>query len=409
MKPTHRVLIAFAAILLGVWSCDGSGAPDPGVPTDGPLFAVATTMFLPDGPSSFVSLVADPTANVQVSRAGALEVGGAAALFGVDGRSVFALGGSDSPTITRYEVRDDGRFIEGARMSLAGLGFGSAFKRSGLVPFLSETKAYFLDDVTAQAVIWNPAEMTIVGSLSLAAAERTGWTFELGERAVGRDGLLFVGASQRGDDETDSGRAYVLVIDTATDTLVTIIEDDRCGNVEHVIPGGQGALYFGSGALAANMHALQRPAGYPAPCVLRINAGETRFDPSFVVRLPEQTAGRSTGRLVAGNGNEAYVLAFYPEELAEPLGPTSDIFAPWDATAWRWWRIRLDGSAPGEPVEGAPVGSAAGRILHAGGRDYINHVDAETGTSMLLVVDAAGGLAAGLRFPGLPYGLQKLR
>jgi hypothetical protein len=371
-------------------------------------YVISTTLFSPDGDAtSLVTLVEDPAAPSSLDTSRSLEVGGAAALFGGDGRGVFALGSSDSPTITRYEVSETGELIEGARMSLAGLGFSSGFKRANLVPFLSASKAYWLDDITSQGVIWDPSTMTISGTFSLEGAERDDAVFELGE-AVVRDGLVYVSGAYRNEDETEGGIAVALVIDGDTDEVVEVASDERCGQAVSIIEVGE-TLYFGTGTLGASFYAMQRPADYPAPCVLRMLPGEQVFDSDFYLGLNEVTDGRPAGGLVAGAGGDAYVLAFDESLLDEPITPASEIFSAYEAPAWSWWRFPLDASEAGEPIDTVPAASASSLVLNAGGREYITQLDRESGTTRLLLPSNDGTLSQGLEVSGYPYGLIRLR
>ncbi len=332
-RQTHATMLqAFALAALGLTSACGDDtgmddSPDAMPVDEGPLYAIATTQFLPDSTTTLIALVEDPGAPVMVDASRALEVGGAAAIFGTGGRGALAVGSSESPVLTRYEITPDRSFVKGARLTFANTGVSSAFKRQGLVPFLSEIKAYWLDDLTQQVIIWNPDAMTIDGSFSLEAAARDELVFELGERAVVRDdGLLFVGARYRTANEGEAGRAVALIIDTASDELVEVLEDPRCGDTVHVVADQSGTLYFGSGAMAAVLYALQRPADYPAPCMLRILPGERRFDPDFQINISDLVEGRSAGRLVAGKDGRAYVLALHEEYLdAEARGGDRDL------------------------------------------------------------------------------------
>jgi hypothetical protein len=371
-------------------------------------YVISTTIFQPDGQTSLIALVDDPAAAAELNTERAIEIGGSAALFGVDGRSVFALGSSDAPVVTRYELSSNGELSERARMSLEGMGISSAFKRPELVPFVSDTKAYWLDDTSAQAVVWNPQDMTLGGAFSLAAAQREGHVLELGE-AVLRAGLLFVSAQHRTTDDGEAGRAMALVIDTERDALLELVSDERCGGTMEIAVAGDGTLYFASDAFSASLHALGRPESYPAPCILRIPPGEQRFDPDFYIALPELVEGRHAGRLVMGQGGQAFVLALHEELLDDPLGPETDLFVPWESSAWRWWRVELGQNSTGTRVEEAPVGSAASRVLRAGGHEFISHANIDAGTTTLLVPQADGSLQPGLEMTGYPYGLIELR
>jgi len=387
--------------------CDSAESDDPFV---GGRFAVTATIFQPDGETSLVGLVDDPGVPAELDPARAVEVGGAAAIFGLDGTAVFSLGSSDSPTLTRYEVKPDGELVQRREvMSLAPYGITSGFKRPELVPFVSAAKAYWIDDVSLQVVVWDPSEMTLTSSFSLSSAEREGLFLEVGEAVVRQDGSVVVSVNYRQEDEGEAGQAVAILIDSANDSVTGVVTDDRCGGTLDIAAQDDGTLYFASNAFAASLHALQRPQGYPSPCILRIQAGETRFDPEFHVAIPDLTDGHSGGNLVMGVDGHAYVLALHTELLDAAIGPETDLFAPWESTAWRWWRVDTGFATPGVLLEEAPIRSGASRVLRAGGREFIAHANIETGTSTLLVPTADGDLQPGLVVNGYPYGLIALR
>jgi len=387
-------------------ACSGSDASE--VTLASGRHAIVTTIFQADGQTSLLGVVDDPTLPAVFDVARAAEVGGSAALFGRDGRSVFALGSSDSATLTRYELSEAGALQARAALSLQPYGIGSAFKRPELVPFVSDTKAYWIDDVSGQVVVWNPTEMTVTGSFSIAAAERDGYVLELGE-ATARGELVVVSANYRADDETEAGQAVALVLDTATDTLSEIATDDRCGGTLDIAAAEDGSLYFASNSFAASLYALGRPANYPEPCILRFAPEERRFDPAFYISTLALTGGRPAGQLVVGSEGRAYMLAFDADLLAAPIDASTDIFAPYEAAAWRWWTVELGVASPGVMVDGVGVRSAANRVLSAGGREYVANLDNATGRTTLLVPQPGGALSPGLEISGYPYGLLALR
>jgi hypothetical protein len=192
-----------------------------------------------------------------------VEIGGAAALFGRDGRSVFAIGSSDSASVTHYLLSDDGVLEPRGALSLQPYGIASAFKRPELVPFVSDTQAYWIDDTSQQVVVWNPVEMVVTGSFSLAAAARDGYVLELGE-AIMQGDFVVASANYRAADETEAGQAVALVLDTRSDTLSAVATDDRCGGTLDV-------------AAAARSTSLRRPTGR---CISRATPSPLRSTPS---------------------------------------------------------------------------------------------------------------------------------
>ena len=85
-----------------------------------------------------------------------------------------------------------------------------------------------------------------------------------------------------------------------------------------------------------------------------------------------------------------------------------DIWAPYEASAWRWWSFELGNREPGKLVESVAPGSAAARVLKAGGRDYVALVNLEEGFTTLFAPTDDGDLKPGLETPGVLYGLIKL-
>lgn len=369
-------------------------------------FALAITVFGEnDTQTGYVGLSKDPAEQGEFSTDSSLEVAGAASLFAVRGNSMFGLGSSDSPTVTRYEVDDKGFVDETGHMSFANEGISSGFLRSELVPIVSDEKAYWISE---PVVVWNPSDMTVTGTIAMPESEREGFAFEVGE-AVVRDDLVYIAASYRAvDDDFEGGEAVVLIIDPERDEFSKVLTDKRCPNTEHIFQDDAGDLYLSSGVIAATFH-YEKMAGYPAPCMLRIRAGEQTFDPDFKIDFSDITEGRDAGHLVQGLDGRAYVLALHSDLLDSELDIETDIWAPYEASAWRWWSFELGKSEPGKLVESVAPGSAAARVLKAGGRDYVALVNFEKGFTTLLAPTDDGDLKPGLRTGGVPYGLIKLK
>jgi hypothetical protein len=88
--------------------------------------------------------------------------------------------------------------------------------------------------------------------------------------------------------------------------------------------------------------------------------------------------------------------------LDSELDVKADIWAPYEASAWRWWSFELGKSESGKLVESVTPGSAAAQVLKAGGRDYIALVNIEKGFSTLLAPTTNGDLKPGLQTTGVP-------
>jgi hypothetical protein len=148
-RPRRPLKLVLLSALAG--GCSGSDASEAALASG--RYAIVTTLFQADGQTSLLGVVDDPALPGAFDTGRAAEIGGAAALFGRDGRSVFAIGSSDSASVTRYVLSDDGVLEPRGALSLQPYGIGSAFKRPELVPFVSDTKAYWIDDTSQQVVL----------------------------------------------------------------------------------------------------------------------------------------------------------------------------------------------------------------------------------------------------------------
>lgn len=367
------------------------------------LFAAPVTQFLPDSSTSGLLTLDDPALPGLVTLDEAIELAGTAAIFGSERAGYLVVGNSDGPTLTRYDLGAGNTLIPGPSLSIGGFGLTSGFRRPGLVPILSNDKAYFLDDSSLQGIVWNPADMTVTSSFSLEEAEPVAErSLEFGENAVLRGELLYVPANYRTGDDGEAGTALVVIIDTRTDRLLKVVEDDRCGNTLHAVLHDDGSIYVATGTIGASFHAIGFPENYPEPCLLRIPPGETEFDPEFHRSLVELAGGRPAGRLIRGRGGYFYVSVLLEEELEQPIGSTDNIFAEWEATAWRLFRFRLDGDEPATPMGELPLSGGGGRVLFADGIEYVQQVQDNGARTTLYVPQDDGTFSKGVELPGIP-------
>ena len=64
--------------------------------------------------------------------------------------------------MTRYDVDAAGAITKGPELSFQSFGVGQANSTRSVV-FLSDTKAYVLDDTSLQAIVWNPSTGATTG------------------------------------------------------------------------------------------------------------------------------------------------------------------------------------------------------------------------------------------------------
>src|SRR5688572_5228830 len=93
---------------------DGAGGDDGG---DGPLYVVHSTIDTDDVRVGYLVTTPSIEGDVEVDVTKGIEVPGGGYLYGPPGGKYVLLGGSESPTFTRYELDDKGKLKQGATVS----------------------------------------------------------------------------------------------------------------------------------------------------------------------------------------------------------------------------------------------------------------------------------------------------
>src|SRR5690606_6081695 len=146
--------------------------------------------------------------------------------------SFFAVGLDEAPTVTKYEVTADERFVERETIDFSGHGLTYMWRDPGLVPFLSPDKAYVLDNRELQVVVWNPAAMVITGSFSLAEVEDPDYPLTRFEQdPTFRGDELLVLVTHSTEDDEGAPYASLLTIDTVNDRVTSVVREERCGGL----------------------------------------------------------------------------------------------------------------------------------------------------------------------------------
>src|SRR5687768_3581804 len=141
----------------GLWagcSADG-GTPSGGggeggsAPSGGPVYVVHSTIDTNDARMGYLTTTASIEGDVDVDITAGIEIPGGGYLYAPPSGKFVLVGGSESPTFTRYDLADDGRLSEGDTVSFANLGVAYTYRH---VIFVSDEQAYFLDESQLQIV-----------------------------------------------------------------------------------------------------------------------------------------------------------------------------------------------------------------------------------------------------------------
>lgn len=277
------------------------------------------------------------------------------------------------------EIAFDGAGQQHERRTLSLTEHGMAPSAQYFNVFVSPTKAYLLTTSSDQVVAWNPRTMQAIKAFSLG--------LDVGEAQLrlytsvppSGDQLVLVSSSIRTPvNDGILNDTTIIALDTREDEVISRRVETRCAGLWSRRQGPD-ATYFITSALQAELHA-QSPELVPAPCLLRIRAGETSFDPTWMGSLTDQVGSRLWGGFSAGpDGTSLTRVA--PEESLEDLSEAG--LSLFSAPIWQWWKTELDGSAA-SPLESLGTSSAERGAIEVDSRVYTVSTDPETRADTLI-------------------------
>jgi hypothetical protein len=294
-------------------------------------------------------------------------------------------------TLTKYTFDPaTGRPVEAGRLVVPGANTFSD------VQFISDTEAYAsVGGGLARLVKFNPTTFVTTGEVNLARAQKPGTrnVYYLGSMV--RDTKLFWAIYYENSSFgafTDS--AHVAVIDLPTGRLEKVIADPRTGMV------------FSSGAIEcfskdANGDIYVQGDGTPrVPSgVLRIKAGETRFDPDYFFDLQAATGKNCKGLYHFGNGLAFTTRIEDPTDSYEFRGPN-----------YKFYKLDLNARTSGGAVPSLPViyGSRSSLVRKFDDQHLLLSVNTATENAIYQYKLSDGTVSKKMDVPGLLTGLAKL-
>ena len=340
----HRsglLLLAFVMGGLTLSSCsDDSSIASPEPEPDEALYAVYWRLDTPDGRTNYVSLVNDLMGG-EVNPAEALEVPGRSRFYAQPQSNYFLIGNGENLTFTKYKLSEEGsKFKEGEKFSLANEGVTSLQART---VFLSDTKAYYIDNTQGQVVIFNPEKMEITGSFDLPeefANGYKGFTTQLGFNGYQLNGnrLSIPVGWINFEAATHLDKTGLAIVDTQNDQVISYTEDDRCALATEPAFMPNGDVYYGqSERYHFSKQARQKET---AGCILRKEAGANEFDQDYNPYMMNQIDGKKVGMSLfnAPKEGHAYFRVLNTDKLE--WSPDVEGIKYYD-TVWYTYEINL--------------------------------------------------------------------
>jgi hypothetical protein len=332
-----------------------------------------------------------------------VEVAGRALGTGPDGAGTLFVASDGAPTITRYELSEAGKLVEGDSVSFLGVGVSAFGEYGGQFQYASAEKAYWFDGATARIVVWNPSEMQVEDTISLDELAHAGEILSFTAAPVWSGSTLYSFAAWRSTTAVPS-RLAVIVLDTTTDE-VTVVEDTRCGYVRDGVLADDGLLYVATEAYGAALNYLNS-SNAAAPCLLRFDTETNEFDAEFHVELPSLFKGAPAGSLIVGPENQPF-LRYLDASAVSPDVMNARVLA--SAPAWGWAKLGLSDEPSVEKLSDAPLSSGSMLPFTLGERRFAPTFVAAEETAFVELGPDGPTQGDGIVVPGLVFSAVKLR
>lgn len=301
----------------------------------------------------------------------------------------------EAATLTKYTTDESGALVEEATLSFASFGI------TWIAPvFVAPDKAYLFDDANLQVILWNPETMALTGQIidvaplvSPPVADQPGYLPALlADYARVRGDRLFVPVRWTNWDAetTFVPSAGLLVLDTANDAPVKLLQDDRLTDTIYTVMTDSEDIYLFTGALGVAHHHVRgnaRPGG-----ALRVPSGTEDFDPDFYIDLNDAVGGRPASTPVWSSETRVYLKAFHEEQQpldAQIMAEPGQLLS---RAAWRYWEVDLEGAVPARELTELPWTSTDGFFydLRDGGPLFIGVMAADYASTTLYEATPTG-------------------
>jgi hypothetical protein len=272
-------------------------------------------------------------------------------------------------------------------MSFADYGVLYMYASESVV-FVNARKAYYIDLDQLQAISFDPTDMVITGTTSLAGAAREGFLTSFGQAVVREDGIYFPGQwyTDPDLDRVPSG-SMLIRLEPDTDT-VTITSDPRCAGMYISMTTDAGDSYWFSDSYNTFARVgFGAERGVP-DCALRVRAGQTTFDPDWQLDVTTRVGGAPAVAIVEAGGSKAWLRVLDPSVPLPPL--PADYNAVNTTPAWQWYLLDVESDEPAVRNDDRPLSPVGGYGIYVDGRTFVSTENADYSASTLIELTPDG-------------------
>lgn len=382
---------------------DGDASDGATRPAADPLYIVHSATQNPDGArTNYFTLTKSLLTPQMLDYDKSITQPGRSRLYAQENLGFFAIGAGETLTITRYTVGDNDTIEPGASLSLQAQGVTSLGAQA--VYFVSETKAYYKDAANAQVIVWNPEQMKVERTIELPAELiKQEYTTSVSQWAAAEGQVYFaMGWTTKTYDKVLPGTKLVR-IDTDTDEVV-ISDDSRCRGLNQTV-NLDGTLYFFSDVINAFGQAVYPDDGGQPACALRINPGETSFDPDYVGDVAGAFDADQAATVVDVTADGIAWVQVADLDVA-PTDPGTT-YNEWYDKGWSWYQVPLD-TLQSPVAVATPAGAYSGITATVDAEFLITQAAEDYSTSTLNAL-SSGTPEPGVSFGGFTLDVARLR
>jgi len=370
----------------GAIACGSEPGSDGAVGAEGgPLYLIMARTFSSEITTGILTPTSSLESELDYSRALELPSGGV--LYSEPGIGTFMIGSAEEPTITRYRIDESDRFIVDSE-GLSFASYGVQYLYVDSVLFVNPHKAYYIDLDQLQAIAFDPSEMQITGSISLAGAAREGFFTSFGE-AVRRDDAIYFPTQWYTEPDWDRvPKGSMLVrLDPNTDQ-VTFTEDARCASMLLSMTTDSGDTYWFSDGYNTLARRGYGPEHGAPDCALRLRAGEKTFDPDWQLDVGSRTGGAPAIPVLKAGGSKIWLRVLDESKVDLPI-PT-EYSALDTAPAWQWHLLDVESDAPAQRNDDQPPSSVGAFGIYVDGRAFTTVENSDYSESTLIELTPDG-------------------
>lgn len=307
---------------------------------------VSTSLLINDQALSYVTTVDSLAKSPTLDLSRALEFGGGARAYGPERSNVVYVTSSEDATLTEVTIEPAGTPKQGRVVSFFNEGV-TGTTGGNLHYFVSPTKAYFISQETQELILWNPRDMSVIGTAPLGIELEPASTFiAFNPQPIVVDDKLLVISNESTDDDV-AAPPVVTLIDLETDEVLSSVRESRCHSLSKSALDAEGNRYFAADGYAVSAHFLA-PDDAPAPCMLRMRAGETSFDAEWSRDLTDALGTQLWTAVTPGRDGTFYVQAIAEDEPS--VVAAEDAYSVSIAQPWTWYAFE-DGDAEPRALE----------------------------------------------------------